>query len=166
MDGTDELVENEWYIVRNSGEIPEIAYNAAIYFLTRAADGPQLILQDAQRGQLLQAAVDRYEEIVLRDLYHENIETPGYRGVARSLCNYERFEQFCKRQKLSPSGLRKTTAELYATFLQIESRRLEVPSNKTVINCSFAQLKGFAVTLGTPFHTEYHIFKSHCPQKP
>lgn len=163
MDGVDEFIENEWYVVRHSGEIPEIAYNSAVYFLTRAVGGPQLTLAESQRGHLKQAAVDRFEEIISRDLYHENITTPGYRGVARSLCNYERFVQFCKRQDLSPLSIRKTTAELYSTFLQVESRRLVAEGQTTVINCSFAELKRFAVTLGTPFLDDYLIFQAYCP---
>lgn len=166
MEGADELIENEWYIVRNSGEVPEIAYNSAIYFLSRAENGPQLMLHESHISRLRQAAVDRFEEIVLRDLYHENVGTSSHRGVARSICNYQRFVQFCRRQELSPLLIQKKAAELYSTFLQIESRRLATKSNNTVINCSFSELKRFALTLGTPFLNEYLVCESHCPQKP
>lgn len=43
-----EVLENEWHIVRYSGETPEIAYNSSIYYLTRAQDGPQINLDEEQ----------------------------------------------------------------------------------------------------------------------
>lgn len=77
---TDELLENEWYIVRNSGEIPEIAFNSALYFLTKAQDGPQMDLTAKQLAWLKDGAVERFREIILRDLQHTNIEKTLYRG--------------------------------------------------------------------------------------
>ena len=162
MEGDSELIDNEWYIVRYSGETPEIAYNSAIYFLTRAADGPKITLLDLHRDRLKQAAADRYEEIVLRDMYHENAGTSIYRGVARSICNYQRFAQFCNRQDLSIEEVRKKARNAFSTFLRVEFERLSSRSHDTVINCSFVALKEFAVTLDLAFLPEYTLFEDYC----
>jgi hypothetical protein len=159
-----ELFENEWYIVRYSGETPEIAYNSAIYFLTRAADGPGMSLLPAQLNQLRQAAVDRYEEIVLRDLYHENVGKPIYRGVARSICNYQRFIRFCQRQGLCHIKVKSRCTALFAMYLKVELERTCKNGQYSVINCSFAELKSFAVALNVSFLTEYSALKSLCPE--
>ncbi|PHR27702.1 MAG: hypothetical protein COA36_08500 [Desulfotalea sp.] len=162
MDDACELIDNEWYIVRYSGETPEIAYNSAIYFLTRAGDGPQVTLGTSDVERLRQAAVDRYEEIVLRDMYHENVGTSVYRGIARSICNYQRFVTFCKRQTLSAELVRSKAGKLFVTFLEVELQRLAGNGSATVINCSFVELKGFAVSLGIPFPSDYTCFERYC----
>lgn len=158
----EEFIEDEWYIVRYSGETPEIAYNSAIYFLTRAADGPKISLLDLHTERLKRAAADRYEEIVLRDMYHKNVGTPIYRGVARSICNYQRFAQFCSRQDWSIEEVRKKACDAFSTFLRVEFERLSSRSHDTVINCSFVELKEFAVTLGLAFASEYTFFEAYC----
>lgn len=162
MEDVNELIDNEWYIVRYSGEIPEIAYNSSIYFLTRATVGPQITLSESHLDRLKQAAVDRYEEIILRDLLHENVDKSIYRGIVRSICNYSRFTQFCRRQDLSPDEIRNVARQTLSEFLQIEFERLASKSYHTVINCSFAELTSFARTLGTSFLSEYSLFEPLC----
>ena len=159
IDGESELIDNEWYIVRYSGEIPEIAYNSAIYYLTRASDGPQITLTELHLNHLQQAAVDRYEEIILRDLLHENIGKSIYRGVA---CNYDRFTQFCVRQNLDLEALRIMAGQALSEFLHTEYERLNSEHYTSVINCSFSELTSFAETLGVPFLSQYSLLKSFC----
>jgi len=162
VEDVDELVENEWYIVRYSGEIPEIAYNSSIYFLTRATAGPMIALSESHLDRLKQAAVDRYKEIILRDLLHENVSKSIYRGVVRSICNYNRFTQFCRRQDLSPDKIRNVARQTLSEFLQIEFQLLASNNSTTVINCSFSELTSFAQTLGTSFLSEYSLFEPLC----
>ena len=157
-----ELFENEWYIVRYSGETPEIAYNSAIYFLTRASDGPGMSLFPAQLDQLRQAAVDRYEEIILRDLYHENVGKPIYRGVARSICNYQRFIKFCERQGLCHKKVKSRCAALFVMYLEVEFERVCKNGQYTVINCSFQELQSFTVALDVSFSFKYFDLKPFC----
>jgi hypothetical protein len=163
VEDVNELIDNEWYIVRYSGEIPEIAYNSSIYFLTRATSGPQITLGEEHLNRLKQAAVDRYEEIILRDLLHENVGKSMYRGIVRSICNYSRFTQFCSRQELSLDAIRKVAGQTLSEFLQIEFERLASKNYHTVINCSFVELVRFAQTLGTSFLSEYSLFEPLCP---
>lgn len=166
IEDVTDLIDNEWYIVRYSGEIPEIAYNSTIYFLTRASDGPQITLSDMHYDRLRQAAVDRYEEIILRDLLHENVGESVYRGIVRSICNYDRFTQFCTRQGLSPKTIQIATGQLLSEFLQTEFEQLTSKKYNPVINCSFSDLTDFAKTLGVPFLLKYSSFEPFCLTAP
>jgi len=139
-----ELLEDEWYIVRYSGEIPEIAYNSAIYFLTRAKDGPRRKLSGEQVTFLQKAAMDRYREIVLRDLYHENHGKSIYRGIKRSIENYQRMCRFCSRQGLRGDDIRLETARQLLLFLRREIEEVvRKGSRASIINCSREELYQF-----------------------
>lgn len=162
MESLDELIENEYYVVRHSGETPEIAYNSAIYFLERAKDGPKIELTRTQQELLQAAAVERCEEIIVRDMYHENVGTSIYRGIARSICNYERFLKFCKRQDLDPEPVRKNVAPIYSTFLELELHNISSGTVPTAINCTFSELQEFAITLGVEFPARYQFLEPHC----
>jgi hypothetical protein len=160
----EELVEDEWYIVRYSGETPEIAYNSSIYFLQRAVDGPGLVLTKNQIEGLKPAAIQRYEEIVVRDMFHENVGKTIYRGIVRSICNYERFLTFCTRQNLESHVVKERAAAQYVTFLQRECLRVSAGNNVSVINCSYLELQKFADSLGVIFQPEYCLLKDHCQE--
>jgi hypothetical protein len=141
-----EVLENEWYLVRYSGETPEIALHSAIYFLTRAKDGPRLELSSEQRRWLQAAAQERFAEIILRDLLHENSTTSAYRGPLRSIVNYNRFLVFCSRQELDATTIRLRTAKALRAFLDREVAEVG-PQRPSLINCSYRQLTDFAVIL-------------------
>ncbi len=158
-----EAIENEWYIVRYSGETPEIAYNSAIYQLTRAQDGPHLVLEEEQVEWLKKAAVDRYTEIVLRDLQHANSGKAIYRGIARSSINYRRFCLFCSRQQLPVGGVRRLTAEALLLFLDTEIDRLQSGDRPSIINCSYQELQSFALELGVELGGRHKALAEHCP---
>lgn len=158
-----ETIENEWYIVRYSGETPEIAYNSAIYQLTRAQDGPHLLLEAEQIQFLKNAAVDRYTEIVLRDLHHANSGTAIYRGIARSIINYRRFCTFCSRQQLQVEGVRRLAAEALLLFLETEIDWLQSGNRPSIINCSYQDLQDFALELGVELGNRHRTLAEHCP---
>lgn len=141
-----EVLENEWYLVRFSGETPEIALHSAIYFLTRAKDGPHLELSGEQRRWLQAAAEERFAEIILRDLLHDNSKTSAYRGPLRSIINYNRFLAFCSRQELDATSIRLRTATALRTFLDQEVAEVG-PQRPSLINCSYRQLIDFAAIL-------------------
>ncbi len=104
-----DALEDEWYGVRHSGEIPEVALCSALYYLTHDPDGPGLRLSREQKGMLVQAAEIRYQEIVLRDLQQSTRNTTGYRGIKRSIINWQRYRIFCGRQQID-SGVFKETS--------------------------------------------------------
>ncbi len=165
-----EALENEWYIVRYSGEIPEIAYNSSIYFLTRAQDGPQARLDEAQIKLLQDAAVARFAEIVLRDLQHVNYSEPTgkpiRRGVVRSIANYRRFCVFCERQQLggvAVERVRNQAAEALLIFLTTELEQLQSGKRLSVINCTYKELQDYAELLGVGLQGRYQSLEQHCP---
>ncbi|MGB3209108.1 MAG: hypothetical protein WBB19_00240 [Desulforhopalus sp.] len=157
-----EAVENEWYIVRYSGETPEIAYNSAIYYLTRAQDGPHLKLGEDQVELLKNAAYDRYAEIVLRDLQHANCNKSIYRGIGRSIINYRRFHMFCERQQLEVGRVRRQAAEALLAFLETEMKLIQNKTRLSIINCSYEELQLYAVELGVAFATRFKALEKHC----
>jgi hypothetical protein len=157
-----EVIENEWHIVRYSGETPEIAYNSAVYYLTRAHDGPHIDLSDQQIGWLKDAAVERYTEIVLRDLQHSNSTKSIYRGIGRSIINYRRFCVFCSRQHLQVDNVRNLAAEALLIFLETESAQLQSGKKPSIINCTYTELLSYAVLLGLDLEEKYRVLEGHC----
>lgn len=143
-----EILEDEWYLVRYSGETPEIALHAAIYFLTRAKGGPRTSLNTEQLEMFRQAAVDRFSEIVLRDLQHANCSTGIYRGIRRSIINFQRFSAFCQRQQVDPGQVRRQAAEALQVFLATELDEIHRAKRPSIINCSYPELQNFAAELG------------------
>ncbi|MCX5869705.1 MAG: hypothetical protein NTY00_03505 [Deltaproteobacteria bacterium] len=119
-----ELLEDEWLLVRHSGEIPEIALHSAFYYLTEDLNGPQLRLSVEEMQYLREAATARYQEIIRRDLCFENRELTVYRGVRRAIFNWHRFVVFCERQDTNCHNLRRPgMAECRSLHGQIKSDR-------------------------------------------
>lgn len=149
MNELTEYIANEWYVVRHSGELPEVALHSSLHYLTEAEDGPKLFLTENHLRELQEAALARYVEIILRDLRLENISTSMYRGVKRSIINYRRYQQFCKRQGLKvTAGFSGEVAKALHDFLVGETRDVEQGLRESVINCSFRELQCFALELG------------------
>lgn len=162
-DTLQEILENEWYIVRYSGETPEIAYNSALYQLARAEDGPRLDLSEEQLVWLKDAAVDRFSEIILRDLQHGNSTKSTYRGICRSIINYRRFCTFCSRQNLAVGHIRRQTAEALVVFLQTELTQQQKQNRPTIINCTYPELQSFAGELGVELGKMASALTTLCP---
>lgn len=144
----DEHLDNEWFVVRHSGETPEIALYAARHYLTEADDGPKLTLSGEQWALLQEAAGERYREIVLRDLQVENRDKTIYRGVKRSIVNYQRFECFCHRHNLDARSFGKEVAAALLFFLAAESVDVAKGARSSCINCSYGELNAFARKIG------------------
>jgi hypothetical protein len=143
-----EPLENEWYGVRHSGEIPEIALHSAIYYLTEDGNGPGMVLDPRQSRVLVEAADIRYREIILRDLLQKNRNTAIYRGVKRSIVNWQRYEVFCRRHAVENSRFRHEVAAALLVFLVQEIVEVERGRRLSSINCTFSELSGFACRLG------------------
>ena len=144
----EDHLDNEWFVVRHSGEIPEIALYAARHYLTEAEDGPRLNLAREHWERLLDAARGRYRDIVLRDLQPANRDTTIYRGVARSIINYRRFESFCRRHDLDMEDFCREVAAELLIFLVTEAAEVARGDRKPCINCTFPQLNEFACSIG------------------
>lgn len=145
---SDSLVEDEWYGVRYSGEIPEVAYHSAVYHLTCDDDGPRLELSARQHRYLVDAVKQRYTDIVLRDLLPANRHTSGYRGLRRSLINWKRFSLFCKQYQLDKEPLKRVVRETLSEFLEYELKENRCDMHRGRLNCTWTELLEYAELLG------------------
>jgi len=142
------VLEDEWYAVRHSGEIPEVALYSAFFYLSHDNSGPGLNLTPEQNRMLVEAAEMRYREIVLRDLQQVNRKTAGYRGMKRSIINWQRFKTFCSRQQLDYDGFRNEVAAMFLLFVKEEMVEVRGGVRDSSLNCTFEELCGFASQLG------------------
>lgn len=157
----EEYIENEWYLVRHSGEIPEIALNSALYYLSRDKKGPQINLDDDILSSLRKAAEERFHEIVLRDLDYDNRDKTIYRGVERAIANLQRYKDFCNRHKLSSQEFNDRVGKQFAIFIAAIKKDDTRCRCETVLNCTFEDLLQFAKELGlseTDFLEPLHNF--------
>ena len=143
-----EILEDEVLILRDSGEIPEIAYHASLYYLTEDEEGPGLDALSEQELALLQeAALYRYQQIVLRDLDPDNRDLGIYRGVRRSIYNWQRMQDFCNRLGRDCTFFKKTVARALSEFLAREVDDVTGNRRTSSVNCSVEQITGFAAVL-------------------
>lgn len=147
MSNHKELLENEWYHVRHSGEIPEVALHSSIHYLTEDIEGPGLELGKDELNLLNDAALQRYQEIIIRDISPENRDTSMYRGVLRAICNWRRFKRFCVRHQLNHAPIKEEVRERFITFLQKEVTEVSSRFRSGSINCTFEELHSFAVEM-------------------
>jgi hypothetical protein len=137
------ILEDELIIVRNSGEIPEIALHSSLYYLTEDEDGPGLVLQDEELEVLYSAALERAREIVLRDLNPQNRGLALYRGPARSMVNWYRLQKFCARINRPCPGFNKKVAGSLIKFLEAEMRDVGAGRRTSSVNCSAGELEEY-----------------------
>ena len=158
------ILEDEVLLLRDSGEIPEIAYHAALYYLTEDKEGPGLAALSEQELALLQdAALDRYQEIVLRDLDPDNRDLGIYRGIRRSVYNWQRMQDFCSRLGRDCMFFKKTVARALSEFLDREVADVTSKYRASSVNCSVEQLTGFAAALDCPLERLPDSWRQLCP---
>jgi hypothetical protein len=136
------LLGDELIIVRNSGEIPEIALHASLYFLTEDENGPRFTLREDELQLLYDAALARAKEIVLCDLDPRNRDLSIYRGIARSLVNWQRLQKFCGRINRPCPEFRETVAPALLAFLENELREVQA-GRVSSVNCSAKDLEAY-----------------------
>ncbi len=144
----ESLLEDEWYMVRHSGEIPEVALYSALHHLSEDPGGPGIILTPGQRARLLDGASQRYLEITLRDLLPQNMGTSAYRGIRRSYINWQRFLLFCERHQLDGAAYRHLVAARLTDVLTRERASADSENKSRMFNCSFEELTAFMQLLG------------------
>jgi len=161
-----ELLEDEWLIVRNSGEIPEITYHGSLYFLEKDPLGPGLELSSTEKQHLKEAAVERYQEIILRDIQIENFSKTIYRGVKRSIYNWHRYEAFCARQELQCLQFRGTVSTALLLFLEQGTNEAGKSVPEQFLNCRVDELQKFMEDLGGKKEQLPDDFSRHCLVEP
>ena len=140
-------LDEELLLVRNSGEIPEVAYHGSLYYLSKDPDGPRLVLSESDLLPLKKAVFERYRRILLRDLNPKLRNKGVYRGLLRCIANWERFCTFCTREGFDPHA---TRLELQGALLAFLTRELEdfLQGSAPSINCSAKALSAFVESLG------------------
>lgn len=142
-----ELLEEEWLLVRHSGELPEVAFQSALYCLTADPEGPRLQLHQEEIHSLREAAIDRYQEILLRDLCYEKRGLTIFRGVKRAIFNWQRLVAFCKRESRACHNLREPIAKAFFILLQQSEQTVGQTDLALVFNCTFDEISFFAQEL-------------------
>ena len=141
------ILDDELLIIRHSGEIPEVALQGSIFFLTSDPQGPKLTLNPEELRQMKEKVVERYLEMIGRDLEPENRDKSIYRGLARCIVNWQRMARFCTRENFDLKTLRAATSNSLILFMKNEKK--DVDDGKTSsINCCRTTLSGFADELG------------------
>jgi hypothetical protein len=144
----EQILEDELLIVRHSGEIPEIAYHATIHYLQEDPEGPGLTLNRAEITSLQDAALKRAREIVLRDLDPANRDRSIYRGLKRSIHNWQRLHDFLRRLDRAEPDFATVVRKALLAFLQTEVGEVASGRPGSSVNCSAAELAAFALELG------------------
>ncbi len=143
-----ETIEEEAFLITRSGEIPEVAYHSSLHYLQEDSDGPGLRLTREERLILKEAVIERYRFIILRDLNPKNRKKRIYRGIKRSIINYNRLSSFAQREGLEIGHITHEVREALAEFLETEIRECGERPKESSINCSFEEIEEFWKALG------------------
>ncbi|RUM36038.1 MAG: hypothetical protein DSY50_01695 [Desulfobulbus sp.] len=162
IDERKAVLEDELYILRDSGEIPEIAYHSTLFFLTQDPEGPTLVLTDNELELLQDAVITRYQEIVLRDITPENRDLTLYRGVRRTLHNWQRMEAFCVRNNRDNTAFKEQVRHAFLRFIKREVAEIEAENRKSSLNCSWKMIAKFAGVLGLDTAQFPDNWQEHC----
>ncbi|WPD23088.1 MAG: hypothetical protein SD837_00710 [Candidatus Electrothrix scaldis] len=158
------IIEDELFLLRDSGELPEIAYHSSIYYLTEDQDGPGLVLTESEKSLLQEAALERCREIVLRDLMPDNRDLGIYRGPQRSIYNWRRYCSFCRRSgRRIDDCFRAEVAQAFINFIQQELRDFAEGEGSSSVNCGQEDLIFFAEQIGICPDTLENGWQALCP---
>lgn len=147
-DDRQAVLEEELLIIRHSGEIPEVALHSGLHYLCEDSDGPGLQLLPSERRALETAVLERYQEIILRDLNAGNRKLPLFRGIRRAHHNWYRFVRFCDNIKCSSEEFRAVAAQTLVQYLHIAGAEQSAVNDCIVVNCTPDALLTFAIALG------------------
>ncbi len=143
------IVEDELFLLRDSGELPEIAYHSSLYYLTEDQDGPGLFLTESEQRLLQEAALERCQQIVLRDLVPDNRDLGFYRGPQRSIYNWQRYCRFCQRvDQRQDDAFKERVAQALVRFIRQEAADVEEGCRESSVNCTTEDLLAFAEEVG------------------
>lgn len=142
-----ELLEEETFLVETSGEIPEVAFHAAVHHLTEDPEGPGLRLYPADVETLKLAVIAGYRRILMRDLDPENRDKGHFRGLERAAANWDRLARFAERESLDVSTVRREAAEALVVFLHRASEDFAA-GREPGLRCELDRLSELIAALG------------------
>lgn len=145
--------EVEW--IENSGEIPEVAFYAALSYLTEKEDGPKLILTAPDIKHLEDAVINRYKIIILRDLNYANRGSHTFRGMERAIVNYGRLKRYLVQKNRVVSGWKEEIGQVLLKYINREYQDISKGRLYGTINCTREKLERFARELDVNINTQY-----------
>ncbi len=143
----ESILEEEILILRNSGEIPEIALYTSLYYLEEDEEGPQLSLHDGELYLLYDAAIARAREIVLRDLDPANRDLSLYRGPTRSIVNWYRLQNLCRRIGMECQGFKEKVSHAFLFYMEREFTDTQQELRISSVNCTAEEIRLFCEQL-------------------
>jgi len=141
------ILEEEYLLVRHSGEIPEVALHASLYYLCEDEEGPAFILSAEELQPLHDAVLDRYREIILRDLDVANRDLSLFRGLNRAICNWRRFVRFSHQIGAPYADFQREAGRALVTYFQREVADIHSGRRTSSVNCSASTLQTFVDAL-------------------
>lgn len=165
MEGDREaILAEEWLLVRHSGELPEVALHGGLFYLGEDAQGPRLVLTREEIACLQQAALARYQEIILRDLDTANRDRSLFRGIRRAHHNWYRLVRFCDKFQHDADGFRTLAAKALLSYLEMEQGEVCSGARAPSINCTAEAVRTFALALGVEPSSLPEGWKQLCEQ--
>ena len=159
-----EILEEETFILRDSGELPEIALHSTLHYLTEDEEGPEMVLTGDELKLMQDVALFRYREIVLRDLDPANRDLSIYRGVCRTIYNWQRMQDFCKRIGRDASSFKNTVGQALVDFLARELTDVNNGNRISSVNCTVKQLLDLAAMLDVSADSLPAGWQNLCPE--
>lgn len=142
------ILEEELLLVRHSGEIPEVALHSSLYYLQDDEEGPQLRLTAEEQQLLEQAAAERYEEIILRDLNLANRDLRIFRGIRRAEENWQRYARFGAKHHIDVEPFRVEAGRALGNYLKQECGEVARGERASSVNCPALTVLSLATALG------------------
>ncbi len=154
--------EIDW--IENSGEIPEVAFYEALYYLKEEEEGPKLMLASSDIKRLEDTVINRYKTIILRDLKFANRRSSIFRGLKRAIINYDRLKKYQKRKNRIDPGMEKEIGHSLLEYIRCECEDISDKRHYRTINCTLEELEQFAEELGVDIAPEHkYICFEHIP---
>ena len=164
MNSGESYLQQEIDWIENSGEMPEVAFYEALYYLAEEEDGPKLTLTLSDIKHLEDAAINRFKTIILRDLKFANRRSSIFRGLKRAIINYDRLKKYQKKKNRIDSGLEKMTGRFLLEYIRRECEEISDRRHYRTINCTREELEQFTDELGVNIAPEHNdICFKHIP---
>ncbi len=164
MNSGESYLQQEVDWIENSGEMPEVAFYEALYYLAEEEEGPKLTLTLSDIKHLEDAAINRFKTIILRDLKFANRRSSIFRGLKRAIINYNRLKKYQKKKNRIDPGLEKMIGRFLLEYIRRECEEISDRRHYRTINCTREELEQFADELGVNIAPEHNdICFEHIP---
>ncbi|MBU2550956.1 MAG: hypothetical protein KKB20_21275, partial [Proteobacteria bacterium] len=139
-----EIEEEAEGIAFQGGEIPEVALHESLNYLARNGldPGPE------ERRRLEAAVVERYQDIIRRDLNPNHRGLGLFRGPQRARINLKRLSAFARNHGFPLDQFIEETGDMFLRYLQLERRDVEAGRSYNTLGLTPEELPDFMIELG------------------